>query len=131
MCLEVVAVPAEPGQVSAEALSEISGLTITRTALPLKNAFHFARGKGCSCSLLADSADPGTATWAFDRGVLDGLVNALTLLADRAKGLTFQAIWIGEAPEMRERVPLNDLLLAIRGNAIRNKHVYLVGNAEE
>jgi hypothetical protein len=129
MCLEVVAVPAEPDQVSARALADVSGLTVTKSHRSLRNAFHFSREPGCSCSLLADEADWNDPVWAMAPQVLEGLAKAVELIADRAKGVRLQAIWIGEAPATQDRVPLGELLRAIRGNAIRNKHVYLVGKA--
>jgi hypothetical protein len=129
MCLELVAIPAHPGRVSAKALSEMSGLTVTKSDRPVTDAFHFARGRGCSCSLLADEVDWSKPTWALDPQVVEGLAKAVELLADRAQGLTFQAIWIGDTAETTERVPLKQLLRDIRGNTIRNKHVYKVGKA--
>jgi hypothetical protein len=126
MCLELVAIPAEPNQVSAQALADASGLTVTKSP---KNIFHFSREPGCSCSLLSDDADWSHPIWAMDPEVLDGLAKAVELIADRAHGLRFQALWIGEAADTQDRLPLGQLLRDIRGNAIRNKHVYLVGKA--
>lgn len=130
-CVEIVAIPAEPGQLSAQALSDVSGLNVTHSARPVRNAFYFARGKGCSCSLLRDDANPASPTWALDRRVLDGLANAVTLLAERANGLTFQALGVGDGPTSREQVTLGDLLRDIRSNAIKNKFVYVIGKAGE
>ena len=129
MCLELVAVPAEPSQVSARALADASGLTVTKSDRPMGNAFHFGRGPGCSCSLLTDEADWSHPVWSLDPQVLEGLARAVELIVERAKGVRFQALWIGEGPDTQERVPLKELLRDIRGNAIRNKHVYLVGGA--
>jgi len=61
--------------------------------------------------------------------VLEGLAKAVELISERARGLAFQALWIGDKPESEDRVPLKQLLRDIRGNTIRNKHVYLVGKA--
>jgi hypothetical protein len=127
MCLELTAIPAEDGRVSAEALSKISGLTVTKTARPTRGAFRFSVGPGCSCSLLADTADSIQPTWALAPEVLEGLAKAVDAIAGRAKGLTFQALWIGDTPETSDHVRLKELLRTIRGNAVRNKHVYRVG----
>jgi hypothetical protein len=129
MCLQFVAVPAEPGRVSAEALSEVSGLTVTKSGTPTRRAFHFSRGRGCACSLLADDADWSKPIWALDPAVLDGLARAVELMGNRARGLSLQALWIGDEPETEERMPLKELIRIIRANAVRNKHVYLVGKA--
>jgi len=131
MCLEVVAIPADPLDLSAQALSDACGLTVTRSAWPLRNAFYFARGKGCSCSLLGDSASPAGATWALDRRVLDGLASAVSLLAEQTRGLTFQALWIGELPSARARVTLGELLDDIRANTIKTNCVYLIGDVAD
>jgi hypothetical protein len=130
MCLELLAIPTEQGRMSAESLSKLSGLTVTRTSRPVSGAFLFSREPGCSCSLLSDDADWNNPTWALEPDVLEGLAKAVEAIADQAKGLTFQAIWIGERPATRSRVQLKQLLRDIRGNAVRNKHVYVVGAAE-
>jgi len=127
MCFELVVIPAEPDQISARTLSVVSGLTVTQSHRPVENSFHFARGRGCSCSLLADEADWNHPTWILDPQTLEGLAKAVEAIADRASGLTFQAIWIGETAETEGRVRLKELLRDIRSNAIRNKHVYRVG----
>ena len=131
MCLELVVVPNESDAVSARALSEISGLSVTKGLPQMASAFHFAREPGCSCSLLSDDADWNSPTWILDPGVLEGLASAVELVAARAKGLTFEALWIGDSAETSERVPLKRLLRDIRSNAIKNKHRYLVGTAAQ
>jgi hypothetical protein len=129
MCLELVVIPAAEGEISADTLAKVSGLTVTKSKRPTRGAFHFSRERGCSCSLLTDATDWTKPTWALEPQVLEGLAKAVELIADRAKGLAFQALWIGDKPESEERVPLKQLLRDIRGNTIRNKHVYLVGKA--
>jgi hypothetical protein len=71
----------------------------------------------------------GVILSGLDPPVLEGLAKAVELIADRAKGVRFQALWVGETPETQGPVSLKELLRAIRGNAVRNKHVYLVGGA--
>jgi hypothetical protein len=127
--LELVAIPAETGKVGAQTLAEVSGLSVSKSNRPLKGGFQFSRTRGCSCSLLADKADWSHPVWVLAPDVLEGLARAVELIADRAKGVRLQAIWIGDVPETQEWVPLKELLRAIRGNAIRNKHAYLVGRA--
>ena len=72
---------------------------------------------------------PRPPVWSLDPQVLDGLAKAVELIAERANGVRLQALWIGEGPDTQERVSLKQLLRAIRDNAIKNKHVYLVGGA--
>jgi len=54
---------------------------------------------------------------------------SLQLLHEEAGGFTFQATWIGETPEARERVALRDVLNDVRENRVKNKFVYVVGKA--
>ena len=131
MCLELTVVPTVTGSVSADTLSELSGLSVTKGMPHMATAFHFAREPGCSCSLLSDDADWESSTWAFDPAILDGLARAVQEVAVRAKGLTFEALWMGYPFETQEHVPLKRLLGDIRSNAIKNKHRYVVGSAAQ
>jgi hypothetical protein len=128
MCVEIYAVPAERGKVSARILSEHSGLTVTK-ARSGSGAFCFSRDKGCGCSLLGQDADWRQPMWKLEPEVLESLAKALELLDREAGGLTFQAIWMGDRPETESRTPLKDLVKAVRANEIRNKHVYKCGRA--
>lgn len=49
----------------------------------------------------------------------------------RPGGFTFRAVWIGEKLETRERVPLRDVIDDVLENRIKNKHLYVVGKAQE
>jgi hypothetical protein len=129
MCLELLVIPAETGQVSADALSTASGLTVTKVNRPAKGAYRFAREPGCSCSLLSDDADWNRPTWDLQNDVLEGLARAVEMVAERAGGLTLQALWIGDQPDTTSRVPLKALLRDIRSNSLKNKHVYRIGRA--
>jgi len=129
MCLELVAIPAEASQLSTRAVADASGLTVTSSDRPSKGALQFGQDRGCSCSLLADEADWSHPVWALDPRVLEGLARAVEFIAGRAKGVRFQALWVGETAESHERISLEELLRTIRANAVRNKHVYLVGGA--
>ena len=131
MCLELTVVPSVTGAVSADTLSELSGRTVTKSMTHVATAFYFAREPGCSCSMLGDDADWDSSTWAFDPAVLEGLARAVKEVAARAKGLTFEALWMGYPFETQEHVPLKQLLRDIRSNAIKNKHRYVVGSAAQ
>ena len=127
MCLEVYIVPAKPNKVSAERLSRVSGLRIVTTA---DEKLHVSVDGGCSCSLMNDSADWNNPTWDFDSFVLPGIAEALRLLARDADGFTLQATWIGDRLESRAHVPLPDVVADVLANRIKNKHLYIVGNAK-
>jgi hypothetical protein len=127
MCIEVFAVAAEAGKVSARRLSAISGLVVTKKNRPVKDALHFSRKPGCSCSLLSDTADWGRDTWALEPEVVEGLAAALSAIHEEAGGLSFQALWIGDKVATEECVPLKELLRDVRANKVKNRHVYRAG----
>lgn len=129
MCIEVSAVPTEPGRVSARRLADVSGLVVTKCGRPVPGSLHFAKERGCGCSLLGDSADWESATWDFAPEVLEGLARALETLHADAKGFSFQALWAGDEVETEAHVPLKEVLRDVRANRIRNKHVYRTGRA--
>jgi hypothetical protein len=129
MCVEVIAIPTEKKKVSARALSDASGLCVTKIDRPTTGALHFAREHGCSCSLLAGPADQNCATWIFDASVTASLATALETIAARAKGFMFQAIWIGEQPQNQETLSVKQFLRCVRENRIKNGCVYKVGRA--
>ena len=131
MCLEVLIVPAAPNKVSAERLSEASGLRIFQNRWPAASAMQVSLDGGCSCSLMSDNADWNHPTWDLKPSVLEGIATALRLLDEEAGGFTLHAVWIGEEPETRERAPLRDVIDDVLGNKIRNKHLYIVGKAQD
>jgi hypothetical protein len=129
MCIEIYAVPAQDGKISPRRLSDISGLFVARSDRPVKSSLHFSKEKGCGCSLLGDDADPTRPTWELAPAVLEGLAVALEALHKEARGFIFQAIWIGDSVETEAQASLKELLRDVRGNRIRNKHVYKIGRA--
>jgi hypothetical protein len=131
VCLEIVAIPGVAGKVSARALASVSGLTVTKADRALAGAFRFGREPGCSCSLLADEADWNAPVWALEPTVLEGLATAVELLATRAGGVRFQALWLGESLRSEGRIQLKELLRQIRRNNVWNRHAYLVGRSHE
>ena len=96
--LQLFAIPALDGRVSAQRLSRVSGLRVEKHNRLAKGALVFSRDGGCSCSLMADAADWDAPVWALEPEVLEGLAVALQLLANEASGFTFQALWIGDEP---------------------------------
>jgi len=127
MCLEVTAIPRDPGKVSARRLAEASGLHVRKVGR--HEALRFSFEPGCSCSLLADEADIEGETWLLRADALDGLARALELLAREAHGFTFSATWIGENSQSEELVRLSEVLADVRANRIKNRHNYRVGGA--
>lgn len=122
-------VPAIPNKVSADRLSKASGLHVAKQRHPVPGSLHVSVDGGCSCSLMSEDADWNAPVWSLDPAVLEGLAQALRLLNDESGGFSFQALWIGDEPETRTRVPLRVLLADVANNRIRNKHVYIVGSS--
>jgi hypothetical protein len=129
MCLELYAVPAVGGRVSADRLERVSGLRVRKRRHPAEGALHFSRDGGCSCSLMTDDADWNASEWALEPSILTGLAAAIRLIYDEAGGFTLQAVWLGDQPNARERVALREVLKDVRGNRVKNRFVYLVGKA--
>ena len=129
MCLQLFVVPAQPGRVSADRLAKVSGLRVKKQNKPVKDALWFSLDGGCSCSLMSQNADWNAPVWILEPSALEGLAAAVELLAKEADGLAFQAYWLGDEPGTRSRVSLRELVADVRGNRVKNKHVYLVGAA--
>src|SRR5262245_61266680 len=125
MCLQLYAVPTNPGRVGIDRVERVSGLHVRKQRSLGDGAMQFSRDGGCSCSLMADEADWNAPVWALEPDVLAGLASALQLLYEEAGGFTFQASWIGDAPDTRERVALRDVLRNARENRIKNRYVYV------
>jgi len=80
---------------------------------------------------MSDNADWTAATWDLDPKVLDGLTRVLELLSQKAGGFSFRAVWIGDEVETRSHVPLSHVINDIQQNRVRNKHLYVVGDATQ
>jgi hypothetical protein len=129
MCLEVFTVPMVAERVSAQRLSEICGLRVTRRNAPIAGALHFSVDGGCSCSLLSDSASIEAVEWALEPSVLPAIVKALQTLADEAGGFRFQAAWIGDTAITESTTSLAAVLADVGNNRVKNWHVYWVNAA--
>lgn len=126
MCIQIYAVPAVENRVSADRLSRVSGLSVKKVRRPVKGAFSFSRDGGCSCSLLAETADWGEPVWALVPEILDGLAVALQVLGKEAGGFTFLALWMGDKAETKSEISLSEMLKEVRNNQVKNWHTYIV-----
>jgi hypothetical protein len=99
MCLEVFAIPAQENRVSAQRLSEVSGLRVEKLKGAHKGALGFSREGGCSCSLMSDDADWNRPVWDFEPEILEPLAKALQTLGEESGGFSLQAI----GPRLRVR----------------------------
>jgi len=133
MCLEIIAeiAPDAPARVSAERLSEVSGLTVRKTRRPPRGALHFSQLPGCSCDLMSDSADWNAEAWDLTPRALAGLEQAVMVLIRDARRFTFLAHWLGgDEPPTVAAVSGRELLRDIRENRVRNNVLYKIGGAE-
>ena len=132
MCLEIIAeiAPDAPARVSAERLSEVSGLSVRKVRRQPRGALHFSQQPGCSCDLMTDSADWNAATWDLTPRALDGLERAVTVLVRDARRFTFLAHWLGgDEPPTVAAVSGQELLREIRDNRVRKNVLYQIGGA--
>jgi len=126
MCLFFSVVPATPNVVGADRLSRVTGLGISK----IKGALHFSYGgKGCGCPLLAENADFSADYWNLEPEHLPRIESAFVILAREAHGFTLSAVWAGDEAESESTLSLEELLMALRANRVRNAHVYRVTGA--
>jgi len=130
MCLEILATisPDAKGRISADRLSEITGLKVTSRKVKGVSALHFSVTGGCSCEFLSDDAEFEAETWALSETHLPALAQAISALCGECKEFSFIARWLtGERPRRSEKVPGSKLEQLMSGNAVGNNVLYLVG----
>jgi hypothetical protein len=105
MCLEIVATisPNAPARISAERMSEISGLVVSSRKFEGAACLHFSVTGGCSCDFLSDGAGFESESWALSPSHLPPLSNAITALQRECKTFSFIAHWLGGERERRSR----------------------------
>ena len=99
MCLQLeVELPPQfsGGVISARHLSRETGLHVTgyRTADGCRR-FHFARGKECSCGLLADDFQIRTSVWPLEPDAAHAMAKAISLIAAKVSSFTVRSVWLG------------------------------------
>jgi hypothetical protein len=84
---------------------------------------------GCACSLLSDDADWNAEVWAFRDDVLDRLAATLQHLAASVKrGVTVEALWIGDNVKETRSVSAADLVELARKNRLGTRTRYEVAS---
>lgn len=129
MCLEIVALIAADahGRVSADRLSQLTGLAVTSRKWSGALALHFSASGGCSCDLLSDDAEFEAETWALESMRLPALAQAVEVLGKECKRFSFVAQWLnGETPRQTRALSRSALAELVRENRVGNNVLYVV-----
>lgn len=130
MCLEILAsiAPDAKGRISAERLSQLSGLVVSSRKVGGLPSLHFAVTGGCSCEFLSDDAEFESETWVLSPEHLASLSQAVLALSKECKKFSFVAQWLtGERPRRTERVSGSVLAKLVAENQVGNNVLYVVG----
>lgn len=130
MCLEILAsiAPEAKSRISAERLSQLSGLAVTSRKVLGVPSLHFAVTGGCSCDFLSDDADFESETWILAPDHLAALSQAVSALSKECKKFSFVAHWLnGERPRRTERVSGSVLAELISENKVCYNVLYIAG----
>lgn len=130
MCLEMTASIAADakGRVSAERLSQITGLSVSSGKADGRPVLHFAVTGGCSCEFLSDDAEFECETWALSAPHLPALSEAVSLLHLECDKFSFIAHWLGGQPPARtQNISGAALAKLMVNNELGNNIVYVVG----
>jgi hypothetical protein len=85
------------------------------------------KDEGCACSLLTDDADWNDPTWDLRPDLLPDLALALLFISELVTdGYIFEALWVGDHPERRVEVSIDELLQIVQSNQIGQKARYIV-----
>lgn len=90
---------------------------------------------GCACSLLGDDADWKAEAWAMRPEIVGALAQTLEVLTGdvTCDDVSFEALWIGDAPEQNVRVTARQLAAFAQSSALgtRTKYEIVRGSAGE
>lgn len=130
MCLEVIATISSnaKGRISAERLSQITGLSISSRKFNGEPALHFAVTGGCSCEFLSDDAEFEGEIWHLEPSHLPALAQAVSALGKECKAFSFLAHWLnGERPRHTQSISASALTKLVQQNEVGNNVLYVVG----
>lgn len=130
MCLEVLAsiAPDAKGRISAERLSQLTGLVVSSRKVGGLPSLHFAVTGGCSCEFLSDNAEFESETWVLSPEHLTALSQAVLALSKECKKFSFVAHWLnGERPRRTERISGSALAKLVAENKVGNNVLYVAG----
>lgn len=82
---------------------------------------------GCACSLLSDDADWNADCWAMRPEILDRLAETIRVLVEEGPArVTFEALWIGDAPQQTTNTTAAELVALARSSRLGTKTRYEV-----
>lgn len=123
MCLDLeieLPAPFASGAIGARRLSREVGLRVAAYhTTDGQRRFYFARGKECSCSLLADGFAIEEASWPLEPDAGAAMAKAVALVASSVPSFTVRTVWAGseEDPAVL-RFSLPELLDTLRSNQL-------------
>lgn len=129
MCLEVVAqiAPDAKARISAQRLSDLCGLRVSKVRFEGKPALHFSVFGGCSCDFLPEGAEWEPPTWTLDPTHLPALEKAIVVLGGECRRFSFVVHWLnGDRLRETRQINLKDLISHVHQNTIGNNVVYIV-----
>lgn len=130
MCLEILAsiAPDAKHRISAERLSQLSGLVVSARKVGNMPTLHFAVTGGCSCEFLSENAEFECETWALTQENLPALSRAILALSKECKKFSFVAHWLnGERPRKTNKVAGSALAKLVAENKVGNNVLYVAG----
>jgi hypothetical protein len=124
MCLRLeIELPADTaGRIGARRLARETGLHVTGYyTKDGRRRFHFARGRGCSCSLLAANFEIEKCTWLLEPSAGPALAQVVALVADTVPTFTFHSEWEGverESEPVRTTTTAAALITELENNCL-------------
>jgi hypothetical protein len=83
-------------------------------------------GEGCACSMLSDNAD-WNCVWDMEPSALSKIIMTLHKIYELCSHeFIFEALWIGDKPELESHVTLEEMIQIVRDNKIGQKTRYYV-----
>lgn len=130
MCLQIIACIAADAKsrISAERLSELTGLSIGKSKFGGEPALIFSVTGGCSCEFLSDDAEFENSEWLLASDNLPALANAVSILGRECKKFSFVAHWLNsERPKSSQSISASKLAALVTENKVGNNVQYNVG----
>jgi hypothetical protein len=130
MCLEIIAsiAPDAKGRISADRLSQLTGLSVSSRKVSGAPSLHFSVTGGCSCEFLSDDAEFEGETWVLSPAHLPALSEAILALHKECKKFFFVAHWLnGERQRKTEQITGFALAKLVAENRVGNNVLYAAG----
>src|SRR5262245_26013968 len=130
MCLQIIATISSDAKsrISADRLSELTGLRISKTKLDGDSALLISVTGGCSCEFLSEQSEFDCEEWSLVPERLPALADAVAALARECKQFSLVAHWLnGERPRTSRAVSAARLAALVNENRLGNNVLYRIG----